>query len=186
MNPLPASRQPDQVVLLRAARAVAEGGQESPRTGAAGHLGRDGFACSEVQLTCIVVPRTDIRPCLLPSQTALEQPPKLLASFWPPVKLQSRCYSNRKDWRGMLQSVCPVRCKAGRTDPDPNSWKPAGTGGFSKYQRALWFSYRKSDLEKCKVLSLPAVFILPPRRRFSSTRTSGLTHVPSAGITSKQ
>lgn len=85
-----------------------------------------------------------------------------------------------------LQSVRPVRCKAGRTDPDPNSWKPAGTGGFSKYQRAVWFSYRKSDLEKCEVLSLPAVFILPPRRRFSSTRTSGLTHVPSAGITSKQ
>lgn len=70
---------------------------------------------------------------LLPSQTALEQPPKLLASFWPPVKLQSRCYSNRKDWRGTLQSMRPVRCKAGRTDPDPNSWKPAGTGGFSKY-----------------------------------------------------
>lgn len=163
-------------------------GRKAPERVLQGSLGRDGFACSEVQLTCIVVPRTDIRPCIcyLHKQPLSSPPSSLLASghLWN-CRVGVTATGTTGEELG-LQSVRPVRCKAGRTDPDPNSRKSAGTGGFSKYQRAVWFSYRKSDLEKCKVLSLPAVFILPPRRRFSSTRTSGLTHVPSAGITSKQ
>lgn len=57
-------------------------GRKAPERVLQGSLGRDGFACSEVQLTCIVVPRTDIRPCIcyLHKRPLSSPPSSLLAS----------------------------------------------------------------------------------------------------------
>lgn len=134
-------------------------GRKAPERVLQGSLGRDGFACSEVQLTCIVVPRTDIRPCICYLHKRPLSSPKLLASFWPPVKLQSRCYSNRHFWRG---TGAPERASC-----EMQSWENRSWSQFLETSR----HWRLQQVSKGRVILLQKIW---PREVRSVITTSSV------------